>query len=455
MECQECIKKAELIKELQAKLEIAKQQIADLERRSQVGFFGSSTPSSKIPVKASSKGASKSGGARLHHPGHGRKCIQHTEQTKEAGIPISVPEEYCPDCQRELHKHGSKERTVLDATPMQVNTVLYELEQKRCPRCKKVITAKVPMVLPKCLFSNQLLNLIAKQHYLYGLTMGHLAKQTHIGIGSLFSAMHDLALMFESVPDALIANYRVSSVKHADETTWRTDGKNGYAWIFSSSRLVIFKIRDSRSATTPNEVFGSQPLPGVLVVDRYAGYNKVPCLIQYCYAHLLRDVTDLEVQFPDSCEVKYFVSLFAPLLARAMGLRAIIPDKGTFIIEASKLKNEIIEVAQRPFLAPSINKMQQFFIDKTHRLFHWANDPMVPADNNQAEREGRKLVIARKISFGSQSIIGAHTREVLMSTLFSLEKTSTDPNAFLSAINQITAGSTISPFELLFQGIPP
>lgn len=73
MECQECIKKAELIKELQAKLEIAKQQIADLERRSQVGFFGSSTPSSKIPVKASSKGASKSGGARLHHPGHGRK----------------------------------------------------------------------------------------------------------------------------------------------------------------------------------------------------------------------------------------------------------------------------------------------------------------------------------------------------------------------------------------------
>ncbi|MFH1562568.1 MAG: transposase [Nitrospirota bacterium] len=34
-----------------------------------------------------------------------------------------------------------------------------------------------------------------------------------------------------------------------------------------------------------------------MVVDRYNGYNKVPCEIQYCYAHLLRNVEDLEKQF--------------------------------------------------------------------------------------------------------------------------------------------------------------
>ncbi|NLE42447.1 MAG: transposase, partial [Lentisphaerae bacterium] len=41
----------------------------------------------------------------------------------------------------------------------------------------------------------------------------------------------------------------------------------------------------------------------------------------------------------------------------------------------------------------------------------------IPAENNLAERELRSLVIARKISFGSQSKTGLETRETLMSVL--------------------------------------
>ena len=52
------------------------------------------------------------------------------------------------------------------------------------------------------------------------------------------------------------------------------------------------------------EVFGAEPLPGVLVVDRYNGYNKMPCSIQYCYAHLLREVKDLEKNFPEYKEYR-------------------------------------------------------------------------------------------------------------------------------------------------------
>lgn len=40
----------------------------------------------------------------------------------------------------------------------------------------------------------------------------------------------------------------------------------------------------------------------------------------------------------------------------------------------------------------------------------------MPAENNLAERELRPLVIARKVSFGSQSDAGARTREILMTT---------------------------------------
>ena len=46
----------------------------------------------------------------------------------------------------------------------------------------------------------------------------------------------------------------------------------------------------------------------------------------------------------------------------------------------------------------------------------------VPADNNRSERELRPTVIARKISFGSQSEAGAKTREIIMSLLHTLRK---------------------------------
>lgn len=54
------------------------------------------------------------------------------------------------------------------------------------------------------------------------------------------------------------------------------------------------------------EVFGKEQLTGVLVVDRYAGYNRVPCEIQYCYAHLLREMKDLEAEFETNQEVKNY-----------------------------------------------------------------------------------------------------------------------------------------------------
>jgi hypothetical protein len=64
--------------------------------------------------------------------------------------------------------------------------------------------------------------------------------------------------------------------------------------------------------------FGPDRLPGVLVVDRYAAYNQAPCRLQYCYAHLLREVQDLPKTFPNAPQVRAFVEQFAPFLAQTL-----------------------------------------------------------------------------------------------------------------------------------------
>jgi len=181
------------------------------------------------------------------------------------------------------------------------------------------------------------------------------------------------------------------------------DGQGGYSWLFCTDDISIFRFRRSRSARIPGEVFGEKPVTGVLVLDRYNGYNKMPCSIQYCYAHLIRSVKDLEKDFPENAEIKSFVEALAAQLANAISLRTLeITDKQCEH-QAAKIKAAIINITNNQASHPAIQKIEDIFRKKAERLYRWADDRNIPADNNRAERDLRLLVIARKISFGSQS----------------------------------------------------
>ncbi len=448
--CKGCLKRQQKINELEEEISSLKSKLHYQERTAKEGFFGSSTPSSKIPVKPNSPKAHQRnrGGGKVGHKGHGRASIPEQDADKVEKIHIG---DTCPDCGTTLENKGTKTRTVMDCQPIKMKKVLYHLERKRCPKCKKLISARVPGVLAKCLYSNQLLAYVAVQHYIYGNTLGQIEKQTDIGYSSLVDAMHQLSKRLKDVPNALIEAYRNSPVKHADETGWRTDGNNGYAWLFCTSKISIFRVRKTRSASVPKEVFGGKPVAGVLVVDCYNGYNKMPCSIQYCYAHLLRTVKDLEKDFPENAEIKSFVEALALQLANAISLRTLdITDK-QFKQQAAKIKNEIINITNRQAKHPAIQKIQDIFREKADRLYHWAKDRNIPADNNLAERELRPLVIARKISFGSQSDAGARTREILMTVLHTLKKRSPDVTAaFKSVLDKLAKQADIDPYKAIF-----
>ena len=178
------------------------------------------------------------------------------------------------------------------------------------------------------------------------------------------------------MPQRLLLEYRRAPVKHADETGWRNDGHNGYAWLFCTARISLFRFRQSRSASVAKEVFGTKRLPGTLVVDRYNGYNRAPCAIQYCYAHLLREVQDLGKEFPEVGEVSQFVASFAPLLAEAMKLRDPAVDRlRVFASRRSNSKLDIKALVHSPAQHPGIQKIQNIFREQAARLYHWAKSP--------------------------------------------------------------------------------
>jgi len=448
--CKECFKKQQKINELEEKIVLLKKKLRYQERTAKEGFFGSSTPSSKVPVKpnSSTKHRRNRGGGKPGHKGHGRSSVCEEDADKVQRLTIG---NICPDCGSDLEEKGTRARTVIDCQPVKMRKIVYHLERKRCPKCRKVITARPPGVLVKCLYSNQLLAYVAVQHYFYGNTLGQIEKQTGVSYSSLVDAMHQLSKRLKDVPKSLIQAYRQAAVKHADETGWRTDGQNGFSWLFCTPDVSIFRFRGSRSASVAKEVFGEKPLPGVLVVDRYNGYNKMPCSIQYCYAHLLRTVKDLEKDFPENTEIKAFVEALAPQLVNAISLRTLDITNRQFEQQAAKIKDAIINITNRQARHPAIQKIQDIFREKADRLYHWADDRNVPADNNLAERELRPLVIARKISFGSQSEAGAKTREVLMTVLHTLKKRTPDmTTALRSALDKFAEQPDVDPSKILF-----
>ena len=134
-----------------------------------------------------------------------------------------------------------------------------------------------------------------------------------------------------------------------------------------------------------------------------------------------------------------------------MSLRMLDVTDKQFKQQATKIKNEIINITDRQAKHPAIQKIQDIFREKAEQLYHWADDRNTPADNNLAERELRPLVIARKISFGSQSDAGARTREILMTVLHILKKRVPDVTiAFKSALDKLAEKNDTDHYATIF-----
>ena len=448
--CQGCLDKQREIDRLKEEIQRLRIQLSKQKRQDKAGFFGSSTPSSQLPLKANSKdeASHKRGGAKPGHKGTGRK--KHSQDEVDEIREIST-EPICSTCQVTLLSKGYRQRSILDIDPITVRKVLYRLQRRVCPSCGVEVTATVKEVLPKALLSNQLMAEIVDSHYLQGMPLGRICARWQLNYGTVIEALHRLSRYFDPVMKDLKQAYQQAFVRHADETSWRIDGKNGYCWLFASADVSLHLYRNPRSARVVEEVFGHKKLNGYLVVDRYAAYKRAGCRIQYGYAHLLRELIDLQSEFSDELEVEAYSKRMAELVVQAMRLQSSKPCDKEYYREARRIKRAMLEACREPSKHLAIKRWQDFFEEEAEHLYHWVEDRRVPCENNRAERELRPTVIARKVSHGSQAEEGAKTREVLMSVVQTLKKRVADPRQkFKEALDKIAANPQINASQALF-----
>jgi transposase len=436
-----------------------KARLSRQERTAREEPFGLSTPSSQRLVKPSlpelteEEARRRRGGAPPGRAGHGWKTPEGPEPAAEE-LPAS---DACPCCGGALEDFpgGAEDvRDLVDCHPLPAFRRRVRVPARYCPRCRRPVRPRVPGVLPKTRLTNNVLARAAAKHYLDGVPMGTVARRLGVPKGTLLNGMHRLAGLAGPASAGLRGLLRDAAVKHADETPWRTDGDNGYAWVFLAGRVRVFACEDTRSMSVPEAVLADSA--GSLVTDRYAAYNCFRGRRGYCLEHLRRDTLETVGKNPRSAECAAFADALVPWLREAMSLRtACAGDPVAYLVRAAFIRRRIEAVAEAPARHPSVQHIQNIFRENADRLWLWTEDPRIPAENNAAERAIRPLAVARKVSHGSQSDRGRKTRSVLMSVLHTLAACCVDPAQHLArALDRFAEDPGTDMFSAVFGGLP-
>jgi hypothetical protein len=329
----------------------------------------------------------------------------------------------CPDCGTTLGG-GSVKRTreVIELVPMPVQIIAHQFIERTCPLCRTRCTPSVD--LGDQVVGQQRLGLGLVSRIVTLREVGRLPVRTiqwylrtfhdlQLSVGTITSISQRVARAAADEVTAIRDQIRASPAVYADETGWRTDGRNGYIWTFSTPQARYFRY-GRRTKDMVDTALGPD-FEGVLTSDFYAAYTHYPGLKQRCWAHLLREIHDRRQVFPDDAELGTWAEAVHGLFVDARDTVYPTPERRALAAGAyrQRLLDLVRPVAADPE-APARQlsaRLERFIGD----LFVFVTEPGVAPTNNLAERSLRPLVTRRKISGGSRSPAGTEATMVLAS----------------------------------------
>lgn len=219
-------------------------------------------------------------------------------------------------------------------------------------------------------------------------------------------------------------------LNNIDETGHKENGQRFWTWCFRAPRFVCFYIAPSRGAEVLTHILGEN-FQGILGCDYYGAYRKYArqcgVLVQFCMAHLIRDVKFL-CEFPDPKVQRYGLGLLEGLkkLFRTLHSKDKLGTRA-FEAELAGAQEQIWEAALEPETFPRrfggskphrlIGNMVRRFIQHGDAYFQFITSPLIDPTNNVAERAIRFVVMDRHVTQGTRSWRGRQFCERLWTVM--------------------------------------
>jgi transposase len=230
-----------------------------------------------------------------------------------------------------------------------------------------------------------------------------------VSSGQLARVVRKTSIALAPAYAQLVSALPRQAVLGVDETGHYDRGQTLWTWCFRAQDFAVFKIDASRGSQVLLDTLGHD-YAGTLACDFFSAYRKfkglTPCILQFCLAHLIRDIRFLE-SLPDKSGARFakkLLKVFQKLFRKHHERLANPKQDFTCVLE--KLRKKILALIARAPACIEAQNIKERFARFKREYFTFLQRPEVDPTNNFTERTLRFAVIDRKLTQGTRGTAG-------------------------------------------------
>jgi|SRR6266566_2866523 len=380
-----------------------------------------------MPAKHPRKPGQKSGHAAALRPAPNQIDIhQQVPLPVDQGGAVS-----CPHCKTQLSDVKHHERVVEEIIPVKLQSVCYHCTSGYCPSCRRHIESRAPEQppaadLPHAQLGLHALTWAAVMRVCYRMPLRQItALYGQLGLklspAAIAKQLQRMSRWLSGQYHRLQLSLRLAGVVHADETGWRTNGRNGYLWTLTNAHHTLYHIDRSRGGKVIADLLGGDfgaDGQGTLISDFYGAYNQFQGSQQKCLAHLLRELKDSAASRPELAEHEFFKKC-RRLIKEMLKLKQQRQKhkRAEYEHRVALLEKRLAKLGEGRWDDADADRLANRLRKYGGQLTTFLHKAEVDGTNNAAERALRPAVVMRKITGGSRSAAGARAWAILASVM--------------------------------------
>lgn len=192
----------------------------------------------------------------------------------------------------------------------------------------------------------------------------------------------------------------------ADESGHKDGGEKLWTWCFRALDFTVFHIDPSRSSDVLKAIL-TETFGGVIGSDYFSAYHKymADCgvLVQFCWAHLIRDIRFLAEHTNKSLQI--WGNKLLPWVRKMFATwhRAEYMTEAGFARSMDRIRRGFLNAIRRPpSRAEAQTLAKRFRGRQADNYFRFLTTPGIEPTNNQTEQAIRHIVIDRHITQGTR-----------------------------------------------------
>jgi len=408
--------------QLKKRIEQLERRIEELQRLVGINSRNSSKPPSSDPPAISAispKRRPKKPGAKKGHQPYLKQLLPPEKVTQR----IELNPQVCPCGSTNLEKTNEEplRHQIVDIPPIEPQVTEYIQPIYQCKSCGQLIHQPLPDEVKRKHFGPGILALVAVLTGMLNtskrkaLAMINEVFSVPMSLGGLSNCEAQLAEALQQPYQETMEYIRDQAVTHADETGWRrANRQQGWLWTLCCAGAAFFMVHAQRGQKAARKLLGA--FCGVLVSDRWSGYNFYCGIRQICWAHLKRDFKAISEARGTMGQIgQELYGLAKKILKLRRRVRDGTLQWHTFQSRMEPLMNRVEQLLEKGACGQGkLSRKCRRIIKHREHLWTFVQDRTVEPTNNIAERIVRQAVLWRKSSFGTQSERGARYVERIL-----------------------------------------